>query len=462
MASRRAVGSLIGIGFLLMIIAVGVNYYNLRTNVERQSNTIIQDMAEFDQQAADEALTIQYAELTPGNSLNLTIKNTGSIISQLEWIGVFDTTLNKEAYFRVDTSLNPLEIEKDIGNASIVMNPANNYNIAVLTRLGNIYYSEYPIPVTPGTEGGGGNFSSQYYTNYQSVDNHPETAVGTHSFFAAMKGQPNGVINTLIEGSPPAQAPNTTILINYESFEEVFPPLDWDENPPGNRWAAETDQAYDGIYSADFDGQANGRSGELLSPVFDTSDASNITLDFWYQDSNLDAGEFLLEFWDGANWDLIADLSNDPEDVWNNFRQSFTDPQYLIVDFQIRWRANDVEGGGETAYFDYVYLEKEVGLASTSYELDLEVEWTGLPQATYEYLSVYGGIQGAENLFVEVWDGSQYVTLIVDVQPGWNSVDVSTYHTNSTFNIRFKDATQLGDVVQENWEIDALFLNLWD
>jgi len=88
-----------------MIIAVGVNYYNLRTNVERQSNVIIQDMAEFDQQAADEALTIQYAELTLGNSLNLTIKNTGSIISQLEWIGVFDTTLNKEAYFRVDTSL---------------------------------------------------------------------------------------------------------------------------------------------------------------------------------------------------------------------------------------------------------------------------------------------------------------------------------------------------------------------
>ena len=139
MASRRAVGSLIGIGFLLMIIAVGVNYYNLRTNVERQSNAIIQDMSEFDQQAADEALSIQYTELTPGNSLNLTIKNTGSIISQLEWIGVFDNTLNKEAYFRVDTSLNPLEIEKDIGNASIVMNPANNYNIAVLTRLGNIY-----------------------------------------------------------------------------------------------------------------------------------------------------------------------------------------------------------------------------------------------------------------------------------------------------------------------------------
>ena len=211
MASRRAVGSLIGIGFLPMIIAVGVSYYNLRTGVERQSNVIIQDMSEFDQQAADETLTIQYVELTPGNSLNLTVKNTGNIVSQLEWIGVFDTTLNKEAYYRVDTSLSPLETEKDIGNTSIVMNPANIYTIQILTRLGNIYYAEYPIPVTPGT-GGNGNFSSQYYTDYQSVDNHPEIAVGTHSFFAAMKGQPDGVMNTLTEGFPPSTGTNNNHL----------------------------------------------------------------------------------------------------------------------------------------------------------------------------------------------------------------------------------------------------------
>ena len=461
MASRRAVGSLIGIGFLLMIIAVGVSYYQLWEGVDRRRDDILHNMMQQDRSAADENLDTQYVELTGGNSLNLTIKNTGTIISQLEWIGVFDETLNQKDYYGVDTSLNPLETQTSIGNASILMNPNNAYTIQVLTRLGNIYYGEYPMPVELGSGGSGGNFSSQYYTNYQSVDNHPDTAVGSYGFFAAMKGQPDGVMNTITEAFPPATAPSTTILINYESFEGSFPPTDWDENPPGNRWAAETAQAFDGIYSADFDGQANGRSGELLSPVFDTSDASNITLDFWYQDSNLDTGEFLLEFWDGANWDLIMDLSNDPEDVWNNYRQSFTDPQYFIVDFQIRWSAVDVEGG-ESAYFDYVYLEKDVGLASTDYKLDLEVEWTGLPQATYEYLSVYGGTQGVENLLVEVWDGAQYVTLIADVQPGWNSVDVSSYHTGSTFNIRFKDTTQVGDAVQDSWEIDALYLNLWD
>ena len=150
MASRKAVGSLIGIGFLLMIIAVGVSYYQIWEGVDRRSDEILQDMMQQDKNAADENLDIQYVALTGGNSLNLTIKNTGNIISQLEWIGVFDETLNTKEYYGIETSLNPLETQTDIGNTSITMNPANTYIIQVLTRLGNIYYGEYPMPVTPG------------------------------------------------------------------------------------------------------------------------------------------------------------------------------------------------------------------------------------------------------------------------------------------------------------------------
>ena len=75
---------------------------------------------------------------------------------------------------------------------------------------------------------------------------------------------------------------------------------------------------------------------------------------------------------------------------------------------------------------------------------------------------IHGGNQGGEALQVDVWDGIQWITLIGDVQTGWNNVDVSTYLTGSTFNIRFKDTTQIGDLSQDNWEIDALFLNLFD
>jgi hypothetical protein len=103
-----------------------------------------------------------------------------------------------------------------------------------------------------------------------------------------------------------------------------------------------------------------------------------------------------------------------------------------------------------------------VSNSSSSYKLDLEAQFTELPQKTNEYLSIYGGVQGSENLKVEVWNGTQYVTLISDLQTGWNHVDVSSYHTGSTFNIRFKDTVQANDLIQDFWEIDAMYLNLWD
>jgi hypothetical protein len=125
-------------------------------------------------------------------------------LSQLEWIGVFDDTLNTKAYYKVDTSISPLETQIDIGNASIAMNPANMYTIQVLTRLGNIYYGEYPMPVTPGGGGGGGGINTTvlYYSEYAEVDLHPDTAVGTHSFFSAMKTGPNGLTNNITEALP--------------------------------------------------------------------------------------------------------------------------------------------------------------------------------------------------------------------------------------------------------------------
>ena len=459
MASRRAVGSLIGIGFLLMIIAVGVSYYTLWEGVDRRSEDILQDMMQQDRDAADENLEIQYVALTGGNSLNLTIKNTGNIISQLEWIGVFDETLNSKNYFGIETSLNPLETQIDIGNASILMNPANTYIIQVLTRLGNIYYSEYPMPVTPGGVGGGGNTTSYYFSDYTQVDLYNDTAVGTHSFFSAMKAGPDGLLNNLTEAIPVFVVSNVT-LINNESFEGVWLPAGWSDVPPGTRWNQESNQVYDGVFSADFDGGGGGRDGDLLSPVFDCSDASTIYLEFWYYNDGTIGGQYLLDFYNGTAWVEIADLGAGAQNQWLNYQIATSDPQFQIVDFQIQWRVLDLLPN-EHVYLDLVNAVKASG-GQPRYELDLEVQWSGLPAKTNEYLMIYGGSQGAESLQVDVWDGVQWVTLIGDVQTGWNNVDVSSYLTGATFNIRFKDTTQIGDLLQENWEIDALFLNLFD
>ena len=99
MHSRRAVGSLIGIGFLLMIITLGLAYYNNIKMIENSSNNIFQEITDLDKKATEESLEIQSVKLTVTNSLNLTIKNTGSVLSSLRWIGVFDDSLNTQENF---------------------------------------------------------------------------------------------------------------------------------------------------------------------------------------------------------------------------------------------------------------------------------------------------------------------------------------------------------------------------
>ena len=122
-----------------MILALGFSYYNIGNRVEENTQNIIEGMMAIDRDAADEELDIQNVALTFGNSLNLTIKNTGNVFSEIEWVVVFDDRLNTQNYYRVETSLNPVETQKDIGNTSILMNPLNDYTIQVLTKLGNIY-----------------------------------------------------------------------------------------------------------------------------------------------------------------------------------------------------------------------------------------------------------------------------------------------------------------------------------
>jgi len=96
------------------------------------------------------------------------------------------------------------------------------------------------------------------------------------------------------------------------------------------------------------------------------------------------------------------------------------------------------------------------------YELDLEVQWTS---ATYnllnEQLCIYGGTMGAENIRVDVWNGSAWINLFTDLSSGWNNVSVSSYLISSTFTIRFKGGTETGDTTQDTWNIDATLLHVW-
>jgi len=65
-------------------------------------------------------------------------------------------------------------------------------------------------------------------------------------------------------------------LINAESFEGAWPPTGWTET---GRWNKESQQAFDGTYSADFNSLGS-VSGDLTTLDLDCSDANTVYVDF--------------------------------------------------------------------------------------------------------------------------------------------------------------------------------------
>jgi len=295
----------------------------------------------------------------------------------------------------------------------------------------------------------------QSYVDNSTSNEDSSPDKGTHSNFPAQQAGPDSIYDTLTEQN--TGCVNTT-LINTESFEGAWPPSGWTET---EGWNKESNQAYDGTYSADFDDYYGEPSGSLTTLDLDCSDADAIYVDFWYRDDDCDNDDFLLRYYDGSNWDLISDLgSTMQEDQWLHYQQKITDSQYFKSTFKVQWSAVDIEGG-EHAYVDLVTVKKEIQ-GDDNYELDLEVQWTNTYyNGTNEELCIYGGTMGSENIQVDVWNGSAWENLFTDLSSGWNNVSVSSHLDSTTFTIRFKGSDETSDTIQDNWKIDATLLHVW-
>jgi|GEM_PF-1928994 len=288
------------------------------------------------------------------------------------------------------------------------------------------------------------------------VDSSPD--VGTHSNFTAQQYGPDLINDTLTEWNT-GGASNTT-LINAESFEGAWPPTGWTETAFSN-WNQESNYAYDGTYSADFDGAFGDPSGYLTTPAMDCSDASAIYVDFWWYDNGLDLDDFELEYYDGSVWDNYQDLDAlESGNGWHHYTEKITDNQYFISNFQIRWWANTVSNF-ETGCVDLVAVKKEIQNAD-NYELDLEVHWIDLPYSLpNETLCIYAGTMGAEDIKVDVWNGTGWENVFNDLSAGWNNQSITDWLTTSNFTIRFKGGTETGDTNQDTWQIDIALIHVW-
>ncbi len=99
---------------------------------------------------------------------------------------------------------------------------------------------------------------------------------------------------------------------------------------------------------------------------------------------------------------------------------------------------------------------------SANYELDYEFQWTSVDyNQANEWLCIYGGAMGAETIRVDVWNGSAWNNVRDNLSSGWNNVSISSYLVSSNFTIRFKGGSEIGDLVQDSWNIDVSLLHLW-
>jgi uncharacterized protein (UPF0333 family) len=298
-------------------------------------------------------------------------------------------------------------------------------------------------------------YSSADYVDLNNSDVDHSADKGTQSNFAAQQSAPDSICDTMTEVNNGGGKSNVT-LINGESFEGAWPPAGWSAS--GN-WAKENNRAHDGTYSADFDGSGYGASGYLYTPEMDCSNAEAIYVDFWFYDEGCENNEFRLYYHGQSGWDYYyIELGAFTENHWVHYEQKLTLPTYLVSDFQIRFRAYDLEDG-KHAYVDMVTVKKQVD--TTSYQLDLEEQWTNVNYTDpNKNLCIKVGSLGSEPLLVDVWNSGTWVNVasLTGLVNDWKNVSVSPYITSSTFTIRFRGSSDGLDSHQDSWNIDSVLL----
>lgn len=302
---------------------------------------------------------------------------------------------------------------------------------------------------------------TEYYPYIQQASDIDSAAdVGTHSNFTAQQYGPDLINDTLTEA---------TALYNVtqisEGFEGDWPPTGWTEDPSNSRWNKDASQKYSGSYSAAYE-VATANVGDLLSPALNLTGAAAVYISFYYFDDDCDANELTYDYYDNTgNWDNIGDLASSTEDTFNNrINVKVTDSQYLHSAFKLRIDGATI-GTGENFYVDDFLIIAEYN----NYTLSLEEQFTEIPTGyNTRQLCIYtGSFNGAENLMVQGWNtgNSSWTTISSALTANqWNNLTINSWinELNTTFYIRFIDALQSADAAQNTWQIDAVYLWMYN
>ncbi len=134
---KKAVGSIIGAVFLVLIILSGFTFYQLYLNISDHYNGTLQSMGESDWSRNREKIVIKNVEITGSGNLNVTVENEGTLQSHLIWFGIFNMSASPETqvYYPLDISVDPAETKSVVSVFTVVQ--GSKYAVQLVTELGN-------------------------------------------------------------------------------------------------------------------------------------------------------------------------------------------------------------------------------------------------------------------------------------------------------------------------------------
>lgn len=309
--------------------------------------------------------------------------------------------------------------------------------------------------------------NAENFVDANTSDQDGHTGHGTSSNFTAQQDANVLYNDTLTEAQTTG---NVTSNVFTDGFEDgTFGK--WDGNgattwgdgatfmatnsSPGSPWVT-----HSGTYMVDADANDD---GNLTSDSIITGSMQAIGISFWYMNDDGDGDDFSFQVYDGSTWDRITwlgDSGTTNEDVWLFYSWVTTDTsQYMYSTFHFGFTA--AFAANEGGFIDDVVVN---ATTKNNYELDYEFSWTTASfSEANEYLCIrtnsYTGT--AENLGVDVWDGSWKSVSNALTASSWNNISISSNLTGTTIYFRFIGKTESSDTAQNTWSIECNLIHVW-
>ena len=146
-SSHKAIGSIIGGVFLVLIFTSMFTTYFVIENSKRGLDEVYLQRYEFEGNKQQEKVQFISVTKKANNFLNITVRNTGGVNTEIVYIGIIkrDNSQPSEEYLRIDKIINSLETAQDISSNNIRVSDKDTLEILFLTSYGNKYvylYSE--------------------------------------------------------------------------------------------------------------------------------------------------------------------------------------------------------------------------------------------------------------------------------------------------------------------------------